>query len=147
MSSDNRSFEGYEATGEALDAFRKTVLERLARATTDDLEAKAPAGDIPDEVADETLEPEEARLKQALDLRKRFFRIVIWALWFVLGSSVAVMTAYIVSQWGRLDSRVMIAWMAAAVVQTIGLAYIVANYLFPGAKTIQGHGQRLAARK
>lgn len=100
-------------------------------ATVDDL-AASPERVVSDQTANRILEAEAKRQDQANELRPRFFWSVVAAMSFTLVASVGIMAAYLWSQWGEVEPGVMIAWMSAAVVETIGLAYIVANYLFPG---------------
>lgn len=108
--------------------------EELDRATVDQLDAQPPARDATDAHVDNTLAAENERRVQANQLRKRFFWAVVCAMCFVLVASVGIMGFYIWSEWGEIDTAVMIAWLSATVVQTIGLAYIIANYLFPALK-------------
>lgn len=107
-------------------------LQRLANTPAEQLVSTPVETEISDAKADKLLSQAEAdRLQQANTLRPIFFWSVVAAMSFTLVASVGIMGFYIWSQWDDLDSAVMIAWMSAAVVETIGLAYIVANYLFP----------------
>lgn len=45
--------------------------------------------------------------------------------------SFVVMGSYMWSEWGELDPVVLTGWFAAVVAQTVGLIYVLANYLFP----------------
>ncbi|MCL2464647.1 MAG: hypothetical protein FWF28_06235 [Micrococcales bacterium] len=59
---------------------------------------------------------------------------VKWVIRTVSASIVVgagIMAAYAFSQWHSFDSAVLISRFSASVVQTIGLAYVVAHYLFP----------------
>lgn len=110
-------------------------LERLANTPAEQLESTPVEEEISDAKAEKLLSKAEAdRLEQANALRPFFFWSVVASMAFTLLASVGIMAFYIWSQWDDIDSAVMIAWMSAAVVETIGLAYIVANYLFPAAK-------------
>lgn len=71
-----------------------------------------------------------AAAKQAHKMRKRFFRFVVRSVVSTLVATGAIMGAYVVSQWGDLDAAVMVAFFSAVVVQVLGLAYIIARYLF-----------------
>ncbi|MGW6376208.1 hypothetical protein ACWFRB_09115 [Rhodococcus sp. NPDC055112] len=71
------------------------------------------------------------KAKQQNKLRKRYFK---WAGLTVIGSLVGnfgIFVTYIISQWGSVSDPVMIAWISATVVEVLGIAYIIANYLFP----------------
>lgn len=68
---------------------------------------------------------------QTLKLRESFFKTVRWALISILVASAVTMVLYLISEWGNVSPTVMISFNVAIVVDTIGLAYIVANYLFP----------------
>ena len=81
--------------------------------------------------SDGDIEAKKKKAEQTHDLRGRFFGTVQWALLGTLGSATVLMGCYLFSQWGSVDAAVMISFNAAVVVNTIGLAYIVANYLFP----------------
>ncbi|GMA33541.1 hypothetical protein [Litorihabitans aurantiacus] len=99
-------------------------------ATVDQLD-KPSAAEVNDKTANRILNAEADRQDQANKLRERFFWSVTGAMSFALVSSVLVMGAYIWSEFGDVQIQVMIAWLSATVVETIGLAYIIANYLFP----------------
>jgi hypothetical protein len=75
---------------------------------------------------------EAARKKadQKHEQREELFKTVRRCLVCTLAASALIMAFYIRSQWGNIASAVMISWNVAIVVNTIGLAYIVANYLF-----------------
>lgn len=74
---------------------------------------------------------EVAQAKLANKQRDHFFKFVVAAVAFSLASSVGLMALYFWSEWHEIDSAVLIAWFSANVVQVIGLAYVIANYLFP----------------
>ena len=82
------------------------------------------------EVAHDLKNAEIDQAYQANTLRKSFFKFVVVAVAGVLIASAALMGMYVWSEWSELDPGVMIAWYSATVVQVIGLAYIVARYLF-----------------
>ncbi len=68
---------------------------------------------------------------QANDMRKGFYKYVLFMVTVTLVAGDALMGLYVKAQWTRgIDSGVMIAWFSANVVQMVGLAYIVARYLF-----------------
>lgn len=59
---------------------------------------------------------------------------VTWVIRIVSGtllSSVGIMALYVKSEWHEIEAEVLIAWFSATVVQTLGLAYVIAKYLFP----------------
>lgn len=49
----------------------------------------------------------------------------------IVGVSTLAMTAYFISEWGRLEPAVMLGWFGSVVAEVLGLVYIVASYLFP----------------
>lgn len=71
------------------------------------------------------------RANQNNDHRKRFVRWVIRIVTGTLLSSVVIMGLYVNSEWHEIHPPVMIAWFSATVVQTLGLAYVIAKHLFP----------------
>lgn len=72
----------------------------------------------------------ESRAAQEHGFRNELFKTIKGTLVGTLISAVGVMVAYIVSAWGEVDAAVMVSFFGAVVVQTIGLSYIVANYVF-----------------
>lgn len=74
------------------------------------------------------------RAEQDNDHRKTFVKWVIRAVTGTLAVSVALMVLYVISEWGHIAPQVMVAWFSATVVQTLGLAYVIARYLFPAGK-------------
>lgn len=101
-------------------------LSKLANAEASALEA------VPTKRAtDEQVEALKKKATQTHGFRDSFFRTVKWSLISTLAAAVVIMGLYIVSEWSELESAVLISFNAAVVVNTIGLAYIVANYLFP----------------
>lgn len=90
------------------------------------------AEDFPDDaVVDAKSEAARRKAAQTHRFRGSLFRTVTWSLVGTLLAAVGIMGVYLASQWHHVDSAVMISFNAAVVVNTIGLAYIVANYLFP----------------
>lgn len=71
------------------------------------------------------------KAQQAHDFRRRLFSTITRVVVCTLFGAACLMGAYVWSQWGELDRIVVISFNAAVVVNTVGLAYIVANYLFP----------------
>lgn len=99
----------------------------------------ASATELESEAADEASDREvEVELRktdleaaqQAHEMRESFYRWVIRAVSLTLVASAASMVAYLWSQWGSIAPAVMVAFYSAVVVQVIGLAYIIARYLF-----------------
>lgn len=84
----------------------------------------------PDAAIDDAEEAARKQAKQKHDQREKLFGTVRWCLVCTLMASAAIMGFYMWSQWGQISSEVMISWNVAIVVNTVGLAYIVANYLF-----------------
>jgi len=80
---------------------------------------------------------EESRLniedhRQAHKMRLQFYWYSVVALGIMVLSSIGIMIAYLVGHWGRVDAVVMSAFYVSVVAQVVGLAFIVARYLFPG---------------
>lgn len=84
-----------------------------------------------DEKVDSLAETARKKAAQTHDFRESLFKTVRRALVATLLSSVIIMGLYLASEWGSVSAAVMISFNAAVVVNTIGLAYIIANYLFP----------------
>ena len=91
------------------------------------LEAKKPV----EAASGKQIEAAKNKANQTYDFRDSFFRTVKWSLIATLAAAVVVMVLYIIADWGHLDATVLISFNSAVVVNTLGLAYIVANYLFP----------------
>lgn len=68
--------------------------------------------------------------KQAHDLRARFFWFSVFLLGLAILSSAAALGAYMWSQWRQIVPAVMVGFFGSIVVEVIGLAAIVARYLF-----------------
>lgn len=101
-------------------------------ASASELDSKEATGGASDTAVEEGLA--KAHLKRAEQDNTHRGWFVKWVLWVVSGTlaaGVAVMVAYVCSEWHTIESAVLIAWFSASVVQTIGLAYVIANYLFP----------------
>lgn len=87
----------------------------------------------PDEIEShirELQKREIERLKQEHGQRKGFF---VWAMVVVtatLAGNFTLFGLYIKSQWGQIDTTVMVAWISATVVEVLGIAYIIATHLF-----------------
>lgn len=86
-----------------------------------------PAKSIAERIDDERLE----ELKEARVYRRR----IVWFTLTVVGTLVAAATTftslYFWSEWGELDPAVMIAYFTSVVVESIGILYVIASYLFP----------------
>jgi hypothetical protein len=79
---------------------------------------------------------------QQNQLRQRFFT---WARWIVSGAlagNFGIFITYMVSQWNHIADKVMMAWISATVVEVLGLAYIIAKYLFGDPKTPPKKGKK-----
>ena len=97
------------------------------------------------EFRQEMLEADLADRKQTATLRGSFAGVIKWAMVATLAATALLMAAYLVltTFYGaHLDTAVMVAWFSSTVVQVIGLAYVVANYLFPNG----GNSRRLRRR-
>jgi hypothetical protein len=46
-------------------------------------------------------------------------------------AATGFMVAYVCSQWHHIDASVMIAYFTSVVVESIGILYVIAKYLFP----------------
>lgn len=82
-------------------------------------------------VSDDQIDDQKRKARQTHQFRDSFFRVVCTSVIGALAASIASVAAYCFSEWGQLDSTVIIGFNAAVVVQVIGLALIVAKYLFP----------------
>ena len=68
--------------------------------------------------------------KQKRRLRTKLFRWALWTTSLVLGANVVMFILYFISQWGRVEASVMIAWISGTVVEILGIVAIMARYLF-----------------
>ena len=101
-------------------------LRELASATEESLDAEPVRPATDDEIAQK-----KAKAEQTHNFRKTLFETVRWSLVATLAASAVMMVLYLMSQWGKVSPAVMVSFHTAVVVNTVGLAYIVANYLFP----------------
>ena len=69
---------------------------------------------------------------QAHDMRKHFYRLAVALLSGAIIASVGVLGAYMWSQWGEVEATVMVGFFGSVAAEVIGLAAIVARYLFGG---------------
>ncbi|WP_344734216.1 hypothetical protein [Nocardioides fonticola] len=106
----------------------RRVFETLAVASADDL-FKQPA-DVSDETVDAKVKMAQQREEQAHGFRQRFFNTVTRTLWVALSSSVVLLALYMISEWHEVSPTVMVAYFSAVVVNVLGLAFIVARYVF-----------------
>lgn len=93
--------------------------------------AETPDKSPTDETIDHKAKAARDKAVQTHDFREKFFKTIRGALVASLLASALLMGVYAISQWGHIDAKVMMSFNAAVVVNTIGLAYIVAKYLFP----------------
>lgn len=91
----------------------------------------ADANTTGDDAINEYVDAARKKQDQTHKFRDSLFTTVQRALVGTLLVAVGIMAAYITSEWGHISPAVMISFHTAVVVNTIGLAYIVANYLFP----------------
>lgn len=92
---------------------------------------------------------EQKKARQQNRLRKRFFK---WAGLTVVGSlfgNFVLFTIFMFWNKGDVADSVMIAWISATVVEVLGIAYIIANYLFdnPGSKPSTATQKRPSSNK
>lgn len=90
-----------------------------------------PIKSVSDATIEEKVSAAEGKAKQTFDFREKFFRTVSRSLIGALIACGLTMLAYVFSEWGTLDAAVMISFNAAVVAQVVGLAFILAKYLFP----------------
>lgn len=79
---------------------------------------------------------DQARVTRATQDNTHRQWFVKWVIGIVTGSllaGVGIMGCYVTSEWREVSPSVLVAWFSASVVQTIGLAYVIARYLFPEA--------------
>jgi hypothetical protein len=77
---------------------------------------------------------ERAMLKsdeQDTDLRKILAWWSVGAASTMLVLGTGVFTVFMISQWGRVPTAAIIAWISSSVVEVLGIVYLVASYLFP----------------
>lgn len=77
------------------------------------------------------IEKEELRrLRQQHSQRSRFFYWAVITISAVLVMSAIFMLVYFSIRGSEVEAAVMIAWLSSGLVETLGLGYIIANYLF-----------------
>lgn len=81
---------------------------------------------------------EVRRVKQQFDQRRHFFGWAVGTISGVLFGSAALMVWYVIVRGPNIEPAVMIAWLSSGLVETLGLGYIIANYLFDGGDKIRG---------
>lgn len=84
-----------------------------------------------DDLVESKTEAALRKANQTHDFRDRFFTTISGSLIGILLSSVLVMLLYVISQWGEVSGAAVVSFNAAVVVNVLGLALILANYLFP----------------
>lgn len=68
--------------------------------------------------------------RQANEQRESFFKWAKRLIVAVLLVGAMSMAFYIGSQWGKLEAGVFVAWFASVIVETLGLGFIIGEYLF-----------------
>lgn len=84
------------------------------------------------------------KMKQQHRLRRSFFWWAVSAISAVLVGSGWFMYQYFQLKGGAVEAEVMLGWLTTSVVETLGLGYIIANYLFDGSFSIPGRNARRA---
>lgn len=84
-----------------------------------------------DALVEEKTEAARRKATQTHEFRDRFFSTISKSLIGTLFASVLVMVLYLISQWGEVSAAAVVSFNAAVVVNVLGLALILANYLFP----------------
>jgi hypothetical protein len=96
----------------------------------EDLRDAEPALLLPEEHGRAMQRAQAHKAHQQNQLREKFFA---WARWIVSGtliSNFAIFGVYMGSQWHHISDTVMTGWISATVIEVLGLAYIIARYLF-----------------
>jgi hypothetical protein len=70
--------------------------------------------------------------QQDIELKRRYGRVLLWMLGsqLVVADGVFIAYAWAGSDW-HIESGVIQAWLAATVVQVMGVVLVVVRYLFP----------------
>ena len=105
-------------------------LQRLANSDSGDLKepGKRKASDAKIE---KKVDNAARKSTQTHTFRNVLFVSIVSAMGLTIAGSIAVILLYMKSEWEDIDAVVMVGWFSAVVVNTLGLAYIVAKYLFP----------------
>lgn len=74
------------------------------------------------------------RLHQQNEMRPKFFKLAAGLTWFIIASNTLIMGYYAWHAKENISSSVLSYWIASTVVEILGIIYIIAQYLFPGAK-------------
>lgn len=89
-----------------------------------------PANLVSQETADKFIRASLKTDKQKRKLRNDLFRWAIRTTGLVLVLNFVVIGLYLLSQWGRIEATVMVAWISGTVVEILGIVAIIARYLF-----------------
>ena len=74
------------------------------------------------------------RLHQQNVMRPKFFKLAAGLTWFIIVSNTIIMGYYAWHAKADINSSVLSYWIASTVVEILGIIYIIAQYLFPGAR-------------
>ncbi|QCW22219.1 hypothetical protein PP485_gp34 [Gordonia phage ThankyouJordi] len=111
---------------------RRADLMAFFDATIDDLDQDDPSDATDDKSIKERMDDE--RLGELTDARTYRRRIVLFTLIIVGGlvtAATAFMGIYIGSEWHEIKESVIIAYFTSVVVESIGILYVITQYLFP----------------
>lgn len=114
----------------------RTVMVR----TVDSAKTAAPARTYKERIEDATVTSQETqndiekehlnKLRQQQKQRRAFFVWAMITISSVLLASGLFMAAYMIVKGNETEPAVIIAWLSSGLVETLGLGYIIANYLF-----------------
>jgi len=93
-------------------------------------------------IQNQILTEELGRIQQQKNLRRAFFGWTIGLVTMVVLLNGIIMIWHMIATAGLPSDAFLIAWLSTTLVETIGLGYIIANYLFDGT----GRNRSRAAR-
>jgi hypothetical protein len=100
-------------------------------ASTDDL-ARTPAPNPTDKSLKERINEERYKeLRAANRYRRAIVRFTLTTVAALVLAATIFMGLYVGSQWHHIEASVMIGYFSSIVVESIGILYIIARYLFP----------------
>ena len=74
------------------------------------------------------------RLHQQNEMRPKFFKLAAWLSWTIIIGNFVLVGWYAWHAKAGIEPYVIVAWISSTVVEILGIMYIIAQYLFPGAK-------------
>lgn len=110
---------------------------RYFNAAASELETTASAQvDVDDKSTQDRIDDERlGELRDAREYRKRIVTFTLIIVGGLVMAATAFMGVYMGSQWHKVEASVVIAYFTSVVVESIGILYVISQYLFPNSGT------------